>query len=92
MHGPWDDPIHSYPVGYHHRDDSDVLIDTLEEGWYRYLSGHQSGRWRGVTGIEDDDYEYTYSASDHNEYMAPAYGGRMRYRSGLFTAEYYDRI
>ena len=37
--------------------------------WYRFLSGHMSGENHGVEGIEDEDRQYTYSPTDHNEYQ-----------------------
>ena len=59
--------------GFHHADDNDpldLLIDSPEEGWYRFLSGHQSGEGHGASGIEDTDWEQTVDADDHNEYLA----------------------
>jgi len=35
--------------------------------FYRFLQGHRNSR--GVYGIEDPDWEYTRSSSDHNEYL-----------------------
>ena len=56
------------PRGFHHKDDTGLLIDSAAEGWYRFLAGHQSGSGHGVTGIEDDDWELETS-TDHNEYL-----------------------
>jgi len=55
----------------HHADDQGPLInnDPAGEGWYRFLSGHASGEGSGVAGIEDDDWQATKSATDHNEYL-----------------------
>ena len=55
----------------HHADDQGPLIDNNPEGegWYRFLSGHLSGEGHGVAGIEDDDWQATKSAGDHNEYL-----------------------
>lgn len=54
----------------HHADDTvEPVINSTEEGWYRFLSGHESGAAKGVAGIEDDDWQYTKSAADHNEYL-----------------------
>jgi predicted CXXCH cytochrome family protein len=53
----------------HHADDTGPVVDSAEQGWYRFLAGHDSGDGLGVTGIEDDDWQYTKSASDHNEYL-----------------------
>ena len=52
----------------HHADDSNTVVDATG-GWYRFLSGHMSGSNQGVEGIEDDDWQSTKSASDHNEYL-----------------------
>ncbi|MBN2373194.1 hypothetical protein JXL19_05355 [bacterium] len=54
---------------WHHANDSGPVVDSKEEGWFRFLSGHYSGYEHGVAGIEDDDWQYTYSKSDHNEYL-----------------------
>jgi len=55
------------PQGYHHRDDTGPLIDSFSEGWYRFLTGHNTDE--GVTGIEDADWQYTFGSNDHNEYL-----------------------
>jgi predicted CXXCH cytochrome family protein len=36
-------------------------------GYFRFLSGHNGGT--GVHGIEDSDWQYNNSATDHNEYL-----------------------
>ncbi len=43
-------------------------------GFFRFLSGHYVGDGvevigDGVEGIEDDDWQYTNDANDHNEYL-----------------------
>jgi predicted CXXCH cytochrome family protein len=56
--------------GWHHLDDSDIIKDSREEGWYRFL-GAAHANWKGVagvSGIEDDDWE-SETAIDHNEYL-----------------------
>jgi predicted CXXCH cytochrome family protein len=58
--------------GFHHADDSNVPVggdvnDT--DGYFRFLKGHMSGDHLGVCGIEDDDWQATFSDSDHNEYL-----------------------
>jgi hypothetical protein len=57
--------------GFHHADDGTgtKYVDSAAKGWYRFLSGHQSGDSYGVKGIEAEDWQYTNSASDHNEYL-----------------------
>ena len=54
---------------WHHTSVTDGVADSAAEGWYRFLSGHFSGYQYGVAGIEDGDWQYTSSASDHNEYL-----------------------
>ena len=60
------------PQGYHHADDSNTVVgcdlgDT--DGFYRFLDGHLGGSGRGACGIEDTDWQSTYAADDHNEYL-----------------------
>ncbi|MEA1900560.1 MAG: cytochrome c3 family protein [Thermodesulfobacteriota bacterium] len=43
----------------------DVAVEA--NGYFRFLSGHTNGI--GVHGIEDSNWEFTKSASDHNEYL-----------------------
>ncbi|MEW6570405.1 MAG: cytochrome c3 family protein [Nitrospirota bacterium] len=57
------------PKGYHHLDDTGPVIDSAAEGWYRFLDGHEAGAGHGASGIEDDDWQFTNSANDHNEYV-----------------------
>jgi predicted CXXCH cytochrome family protein len=57
------------PQGYHHLNDTGPIIDSATEGWYRFLDGHMSGTGHGVSGIEDTDWQATYSETDHNEYL-----------------------
>jgi len=57
------------PSGYHHKNTNGTLVESADEGWYRFLDGHQGGTGHGVTGIEDDDWQYTGNATDHNEYL-----------------------
>jgi hypothetical protein len=60
--------------GVHHTDDGTgtKYVDSEAKGWYRFLSGHMSGGGYGVKGIEDEDWQYTYSSADHNEYWGVA--------------------
>jgi hypothetical protein len=57
--------------GYHHANDGTgtKYVNTAAKGWYRFLSGHLSGNGEGVEGIEDEDWQKTSSATDHNEYL-----------------------
>jgi predicted CXXCH cytochrome family protein len=69
------------PKGYHHLNDSGPVIDSDSEGWHRFLTGHNTGE--GVTGIEDDDWQFTYSSNDHNEYLG--YSGNKNVAGGFST-------
>lgn len=53
----------------HHADDTGPVIDSADQGWYRFLSGHDVGEGSGVAGIEDDDWQFTKGPGDHNEYL-----------------------
>jgi len=54
----------------HHANDTASPVVGKEGGWYRFLNSPFHGSDRtGVIGIEDDDWEQTVGASDHNEYM-----------------------
>jgi len=68
----------------HHADDSGTVVGDDEEVKYRFLSftafhpyTYQQGSYNfyGVAGIEDGDWEYTVSSSDHNEYCGAASSG-----------------
>lgn len=57
------------PKGYHHLERTGAVKGSASDGWYRFLSGHQSGSGHGVTGIEDVDWQFTANSNDHNEYL-----------------------
>ncbi|MFA4919978.1 MAG: cytochrome c3 family protein [Thermodesulfovibrionales bacterium] len=57
------------PKGYHHLNSADAVKGSASDGWFRFLSGHQAGSGHGVSGIEDNDWQYTSSSNDHNEYL-----------------------
>jgi predicted CXXCH cytochrome family protein len=60
------------PSGYHHADDSNTVVGSVQDdtdGFYRFLTAHQGGSGGGVSGIEDDNWEATPSATEHNEYL-----------------------
>ncbi|MDL1967401.1 MAG: hypothetical protein LWW97_02345 [Deltaproteobacteria bacterium] len=58
--------------------------------WYRFLSGHSGGAAAnyGVEGIEDDDWQKTVSAADHNEYkgLTGENSGTIMAGDGTMTA------
>ena len=52
----------------HHAPRQTAGTPALEaNGYFRFLSGHFTGY--GVEGIEDDDWQYITSESNHNEYL-----------------------
>jgi hypothetical protein len=55
------------PRRFHHADDSATVINAVAQGGYRFLASIHGNTvaW----GIEDEDWEYTRSSEDHNEYM-----------------------
>mgnify|MGYP000238679786 FL=1 len=82
----------------HHVDDSSPIVGNTTSwpaAYYRFLSpGYDSephpytfiipnSNFRGAEGIEDPDWEKTYSSSDHNEYAG---GGNYTHSISLFCA------
>jgi len=57
------EPKHHAP---HQGDDA---VATVDNGYFRFLAGHKSGDGHGVEGIEDPDWQFTVSTTDHNEYL-----------------------
>jgi len=61
-------------TSWHHANDGTsgtaYIVDTAEQGWYRFLSGHHSAYTKGVSGIEDPDWEHSPTSTVHNEYLA----------------------
>ncbi|MDH5299041.1 MAG: hypothetical protein OEV91_08480 [Desulfobulbaceae bacterium] len=52
----------------HHAGSGSAVVGK-NDGWYRFLNSSLHGHdLAGVKGIEDSDWQYTMSASDHNEY------------------------
>ena len=51
------------------------LVNSADQGWYRFLSGHMSGSGQGVEGYEDGHWEAGQpnlargQANNHNEYI-----------------------
>ncbi|MEW6067078.1 MAG: cytochrome c3 family protein [Nitrospirota bacterium] len=66
-----------YPTGYHHANDGTgtKYVDSATKGWFRFLAGHITGNGYGVVGIEDGDWQYTKSDTDHNEYLGSVVNG-----------------
>jgi len=70
-------------VPRHHANGTNLVVGQ-EEGWYRFLgsamfraSNNEMSTPTGVVGIEDDDWEQTVSAADHNVYQgAVGYGNK----------------
>jgi predicted CXXCH cytochrome family protein len=63
----------------HHANDHDYMVGGLvtsaEQGWYRFLSGHEAGVGLGVEGYEDADWQKTFASNDHNEYLGNQVSG-----------------
>ena len=57
-------------------------------GYFRFLSGHMTGDDKGVEGIEDDDWEHTNAAGDHNEYLG--FAGSHTVGTGGSTGGFYS--
>lgn len=73
-----------FPKGYHHiNNNTDLLRNSPSDGWFRFLSGHQSGSGKGVTGLVDVNWQHDASSSVHNEYLG--YSG-TKTSSGGFSA------
>lgn len=60
-------------VMHHAKDGTGTkYVDNASQGWYRFLSGHQSGNNCGVKGIEHSGWgpsNGTIGGTDHNEYL-----------------------
>ena len=57
----------------HHAPQQAAGDPALEaNGYFRFLSGHDTGAGSGVEGIEDANWQFTKGASDHNEYLGKA--------------------
>ena len=67
----------------HHADDTQKkladtnakLVDSAEQGWYRFLSGHSDGDSMGVKGIEHEKWNYNAKPGSHNEYLGNVQSG-----------------
>jgi hypothetical protein len=59
------------PQGFHHKNNpsSEPLVKSADDGWYRFLSGHQTGDGHGVSGLEDANWQKDPTSSIHNEYL-----------------------
>ena len=55
---------------HHAAQQASGAVATVDNGYFRFLSGHNGGT--GVHGIEDSDWQYTKSPTDHNEYLGDA--------------------
>lgn len=59
---------------WHHANDGQsgtaYVVNSAAQGWYRFLSGHNLGVNRGVSGIEDPNWEENPDQNNHNEYLA----------------------
>ncbi len=71
---------HAYPDG--------GLVTTADQGWYRFLSGHNTGEGHGVAGYEDGDWQKSVSSNDHNEYLGNQFSGFSGFVLGHTTTAY----
>lgn len=55
----------------HHANDGSgtKLVNSKEQGWYRFLSGHETGAGKGVEGIEHEKWNFEATEASHNEYL-----------------------
>ncbi|MCK5509615.1 MAG: cytochrome c3 family protein [Desulfobacterales bacterium] len=70
----------------HHANDGTgtKLVNSAEQGWYRFLSGHETGAGMGVVGIEDKKWNYdAINRSSHNEYLGNVKSGGSGFGNGL---------
>ncbi|MBN1930609.1 MAG: hypothetical protein JW786_03250 [Desulfobacterales bacterium] len=63
-------------------------VNSAEQGWYRFLSGHLTGAGKGVEGIEHEKWNYDADASSHNEYLGAIYSGDYGFDLGNTTTAY----
>jgi len=68
----------------HHANDGTgtKLVNTAEQGWYRFLSGHMGGIGRGVEGIEHEKWNYKADEKSHNEYLGKKQHGEYGFDGG----------
>jgi predicted CXXCH cytochrome family protein len=74
---------------HHHADDSNIVVGSEgldTDAFFRFIQGHMSGGGWGVSGIEDDDWEYTVSAADHNEYLGKSFEPKTYQQITPFTS------
>jgi len=72
--------------GTHHADDSVLKFGTAYDSAKQGATPGTSYRFlNGVEGFEDDDWEYTVSSTDHNEYAGAALSGARISQSEVFT-------
>lgn len=74
-------------VKHHGVDPAPGSPENEASGWYRFLGNHDSTIGGGnVAGIEDADWEYTNSASDHNIYLGGTGADETPEAMGRFCA------
>ena len=68
----------------HHADDANTkFVNSEDQGWYRFLSGHNAGEDKGVKGIEHEKWNYGATANSHNEYLGKEQNGGFGFAGGL---------
>ena len=63
-------------------------MNTAEQGWYRFLSGHMTDDGRGVEGIEHEKWNYGAVENSHNEYLGNFNDGRFGFSLGNTTTAF----
>ena len=77
---------HLYPK--HHADDTSTkLVNSKEQGWYRFLSGGHNVE-QGVEGIEHENWNYGATSSSHNEYLGNVSNGGYGFDLGNTTTAF----
>ena len=70
------------------------LVNSADQGWYRFLSGHMSGSGQGVEGYEDGHWEAGQpdlargQANNHNEYLGNENTGGYGFNLGHTTTAF----
>lgn len=72
----------------HHANDGTgtKLVNSAKQGWYRFLSGHNTTK--GVEGIEHEKWNYKADKDFHNEYLGNVYAGGSGFSLGNTTTAF----
>ncbi len=72
----------------HHKGGSSTTIADGEDGWFRFLAKKHDNHSDdySIKGLEDSDWQQTYSSTDHNEYWDMFNGSSEMYGISRFCA------